>query len=45
MQLLKNVCLFKKLMINILEEADSEVIHNVYKMIIDREIKKTTGEK
>lgn len=33
-------------MINVLQEwADSEVIHNVYKMIIDREIKKTTGKK
>lgn len=27
------------------EWADSEVIHNVYKIIIDKEIKKTTGKK
>lgn len=45
MQLFKNGCLLKKLMINVLEWADSEVIHNVYKMIIDREIKKTVGKK
>lgn len=33
-------------MLNVLKKwADSEVIHNVYKMIIDREIKKTTGKK
>lgn len=33
-------------MLNILKKwADSEVINNVYKIIIDREIKKITGKK
>lgn len=46
MQIFKNACLFKKLMLNILKKwADSEVINNVYKIIIDREIKKITGKK
>lgn len=45
MQLFKSACLLKRLTIDVLERADSEVIHNVYKMIIDREMKKTSGKK